>query len=112
VDRIDLAVIDEAAFIKNLEFLLEPLYPVLKKLILISNPYLREGVFYNAISSDEESLESRLKTVVEQKHFDVWTNGGWTKIAVYNPDPAIKERCNLTQEQWNNEFGLEFININ
>lgn len=111
--HIDLAIVDEAAFVEDLDQIIASLSHVLDKLVLFSTPYCSSGMFYDVMNSGELGLKARLKAVCDGNGFEEWGASGWTKIAVHykaNPsyDPTFKERCNLTQEQWDNEFELGF----
>lgn len=112
--RIGLAIVDEAAFVEDLDRILMLLYPAIDKLVLFSNPYHKSGAFYEAMNAGESDLKALLKEVCNSGGFKQWTNSGSTKIAVHysaNPDfdPTFRERCNISQEHWDNEFELEFM---
>jgi len=112
--RIGLALFDEAAFMDDLDQVLKLVYPAADKLVLFSTPYLKKGVFYEAINSGEPDLKVRLKAICDGDGFEIWQTGGWTKIAFHykaNPsyDPTLRERCNVSQEYWDNEFELGFL---
>ena len=111
--RIGLAIVDEAAFVEDLDRILMLLYPAIDKMVLFSTPYRKSGAFHEAINAGESDLKARLKAACNGNGFEQWTESGWTKIAVHykanpNYDPTFKERCKLTQEQWDNEFELGF----
>lgn len=112
--HIGLAIVDEAAFIEDLDRILILLYPALDKLVLFGNPYRKIGAFHEAMNAGESNLKALLKSVCNSDGFKQWTNSGWTKIAVHysvnlNFDPTFRGRSNLRQEHWDNEFELEFI---
>jgi hypothetical protein len=134
---------DEAAFIDGIEGVYQAAMPTLAmlgdrgKVIMISTPNGRSGLFYRLLAGgsgetekllghcakmridDDGPAASRIAPIERDRFYKSWRKAKWAKILIhwrihpiYGTDPnwgkQKREDDRLTLEQWNQEFELSF----